>query len=100
MSNVRTQGPAIFPVRDHEFPCGEVYEKRTAGNVKGPRAFVPVSMGILDQNANSVIVEHDPATITACEHMVELGPGSGEHGGEIVALGTPKQVMNSSQEAY
>ncbi len=34
-----------------------------------------------------VIVEHDPATIRAADHMVELGPGSGEHGGEVVYTG-------------
>jgi excinuclease ABC subunit A len=34
-----------------------------------------------------VIVEHDPATIRAADHMVELGPGSGEHGGEVVFAG-------------
>jgi excinuclease ABC subunit A len=31
-----------------------------------------------------VIVEHDPATIRAADHMIELGPGSGEHGGEVL----------------
>ena len=35
-----------------------------------------------------VIVEHDPATIRAADHMVELGPGSGEHGGEVVYTGS------------
>jgi excinuclease ABC subunit A len=35
-----------------------------------------------------VIVEHDPATIRAADHMVELGPGSGEHGGEVVYAGS------------
>jgi excinuclease ABC subunit A len=34
-----------------------------------------------------VIVEHDVATIRAADHMVELGPGSGEHGGEVVYSG-------------
>ncbi len=35
-----------------------------------------------------VIVEHDAATIRAADHMVELGPGSGEHGGEVVYSGS------------
>jgi excinuclease ABC subunit A len=35
-----------------------------------------------------VIVEHDAATIRAADHMVELGPGSGEHGGELVYSGS------------
>jgi excinuclease ABC subunit A len=34
-----------------------------------------------------VVVEHDPATIRCADHMIELGPGSGEHGGEVVFAG-------------
>ena len=34
-----------------------------------------------------VVVEHDPAAIRAADHMIELGPGSGEHGGEVVYEG-------------
>jgi excinuclease ABC subunit A len=40
-----------------------------------------------DAGNTVVIVEHDPATITAADHMVELGPGSGEHGGEVLYSG-------------
>jgi excinuclease ABC subunit A len=41
-----------------------------------------------DDGNTVVIVEHDPATIRAADHMVELGPGSGEHGGQVVYAGT------------
>jgi excinuclease ABC subunit A len=34
-----------------------------------------------------LVVEHDPAAIRAADHMIELGPGSGEHGGELVYSG-------------
>ncbi|MDF1544528.1 MAG: excinuclease ABC subunit UvrA, partial [bacterium] len=40
-----------------------------------------------------VVVEHDRETIEAADYVVDLGPGAGIHGGEIVASGTPKQVM-------
>ena len=43
----------------------------------------------LRDNGNTVVVvEHDPVTIAAADHIVELGPGSGEHGGELVHSGT------------
>ena len=46
-------------------------------------------LGRLRSAGNTVvIVEHDPATIRAADHMVELGPGSGEHGGEVVYSGS------------
>ncbi len=40
-----------------------------------------------DAGNTVVVIEHDPATIRAADHMVELGPGSGEHGGELVYAG-------------
>ena len=39
-----------------------------------------------------IVVEHDEGTIRAADHVVDLGPGAGEHGGHVVAEGTPKQV--------
>ncbi|WP_277678764.1 excinuclease ABC subunit UvrA [Gracilibacillus dipsosauri] len=40
-----------------------------------------------------IVVEHDEDTMLAADYLVDIGPGAGEHGGEIVAQGTPKQVM-------
>ncbi len=39
-----------------------------------------------------IVVEHDEGTIRAADHVLDLGPGAGEHGGEVVAEGTPKEV--------
>src|SRR5689334_517659 len=40
-----------------------------------------------------IVVEHDEGTMRAADHIVDLGPGAGEHGGWIVAEGTPEEVM-------
>jgi excinuclease ABC subunit A len=40
-----------------------------------------------------IVVEHDEQTMRAADHLVDLGPGAGEHGGEIVAQGTAVQVQ-------
>src|SRR4029079_17482661 len=40
-----------------------------------------------------IVVEHDEGTMRAADHIVDLGPGAGEHGGHVVAQGTPAQVM-------
>ena len=42
-----------------------------------------------------IVVEHDDDTMRAADYLVDVGPGAGEHGGEIVASGTPKQVMSN-----
>ena len=40
-----------------------------------------------------IVVEHDEGTMRAADHLVDMGPGAGEHGGRIVAEGTPEEVM-------
>jgi excinuclease ABC subunit A len=40
-----------------------------------------------------LVVEHDEDTIMAADHVIDMGPGAGEHGGEVVAQGTPAEVM-------
>ncbi|MCB9491973.1 MAG: excinuclease ABC subunit UvrA, partial [Dehalococcoidia bacterium] len=42
-----------------------------------------------------LVVEHDEAMMLAADHLIDIGPGAGEHGGHVVAAGTPKQVMKS-----
>ena len=39
-----------------------------------------------------IVVEHDEDTIRAADYVVDIGPGAGVHGGEVVAVGTPEQV--------
>ncbi|MCW5890679.1 MAG: excinuclease ABC subunit UvrA [bacterium] len=40
-----------------------------------------------------VVVEHDPDVILAADHVIDMGPGAGVHGGRVVAEGTPAEVM-------
>lgn len=40
-----------------------------------------------------IVVEHDEDTMLAADYLVDIGPGAGEHGGEVVAAGTPAEVM-------
>src|SRR5215208_265962 len=42
-----------------------------------------------------IVVEHDEGTMRSADHLVDLGPGAGEHGGELVAEGTPERVMRT-----
>jgi len=42
-----------------------------------------------------IVVEHDEDTMRAADWLIDMGPGAGEHGGRVVAAGTPKQVMKS-----
>lgn len=40
-----------------------------------------------------IVVEHDEETMLNADYVVDIGPGAGEHGGKVVAEGTPKQIM-------
>jgi len=40
-----------------------------------------------------MVVEHDEEAIMAADHVIDIGPGAGVHGGQVVAAGTPKEVM-------
>lgn len=44
-----------------------------------------------------IVVEHDEDTMLAADWLIDIGPGAGEHGGEIIASGTPKQVMRNKR---
>lgn len=42
-----------------------------------------------------VVVEHDEDTIRSADYVIDMGPGAGEYGGEICAIGTPEEVMET-----
>ena len=44
-----------------------------------------------------IVVEHDREVIAAADYLLDFGPGAGDHGGEITASGTPKQVTKNAQ---
>ncbi|NNU99330.1 excinuclease ABC subunit UvrA [Geobacillus sp. DSP4a] len=42
-----------------------------------------------------IVVEHDEDTMLAADYLIDIGPGAGIHGGEVVAAGTPEEVMDN-----
>ncbi len=42
-----------------------------------------------------IVVEHDEDAIRAADHVIDIGPGAGVHGGEIIAQGTPQQIIDA-----
>ncbi|MDD3643248.1 MAG: excinuclease ABC subunit UvrA, partial [Candidatus Krumholzibacteria bacterium] len=64
--------------RDNERLIGTLRELRDAGNTV-------------------IVIEHDRDTILAADHVIDLGPGAGEHGGEVVAEGAPDRITESAR---
>ncbi|HSA23279.1 MAG TPA: excinuclease ABC subunit UvrA, partial [Myxococcota bacterium] len=52
-----------------------------------------------DRGNTVVVVEHDEATVRAADHVLDLGPGAGLHGGRVVAAGTPAEVARVAGSA-
>lgn len=46
-----------------------------------------------DMGNTLIVVEHDEDTMLAADHIVDIGPGAGSHGGEVVAQGTAEEIM-------
>ncbi|WHX26769.1 excinuclease ABC subunit UvrA [Virgibacillus halodenitrificans] len=50
-----------------------------------------------DLDNTLIVVEHDEDTMLAADWLIDIGPGAGEHGGQIVASGTPREVMKDER---
>ena len=48
---------------------------------------------VADIGNTVIVVEHDEDTMYAADHIIDIGPGAGAHGGEVVAAGTPADIM-------
>ena len=60
-------------------------------------------LSMRDLGNTVLVVEHDEDTMLACDYIVDIGPKAGENGGQVVAVGTPKEIMenkNSITGAY
>ena len=50
-----------------------------------------------DAGNSVLVVEHDPETMLAADYLIDMGPGAGEHGGEVIAQGAPTEVLRDSR---
>jgi len=58
------------------------------------RRLLQTLLRLRDLGNTVVVVEHDAETMLAADHLLDMGPGAGSHGGHIIAQGSPKQVMD------
>src|SRR3712207_5837222 len=73
-----------------------ILDEPSIGHHQRDNARVIATLERLRDLGNTVIVvEHDEGTMRAADHLVDLGPGAGEHGGHLVAEGTPTEVLRN-----
>jgi excinuclease ABC subunit A len=60
------------------------------------RRLIETLLKLRDLGNTVVVVEHDKETMEQADFLIDLGPGAGEHGGQIVAVGSPQEVANNT----
>ncbi|MBW4436530.1 MAG: excinuclease ABC subunit UvrA [Pleurocapsa minor GSE-CHR-MK-17-07R] len=53
--------------------------------------------GLRDLGNTVLVVEHDEETMRTADYLIDMGPGAGEHGGRVIAAGTPEEVARSEE---
>ena len=64
------------------------------------RRLIDTLLRLRDLGNTVIVVEHDEETMRLADHIVDIGPGAGEHGGRVVAQGTPAEVMADPELAH
>ncbi|GEP19496.1 excinuclease ABC subunit UvrA [Pediococcus argentinicus] len=59
-------------------------------NVQG---LISIMQGLVEQGNSVVVVDHDPTIIESADYVVEIGPGSGVNGGQVITRGTVSQIL-------
>ena len=50
---------------------------------------------LVDNGATVIVIEHDIDVMKNADYIIDMGPGGGEAGGKIVAVGTPEDIVNN-----
>jgi excinuclease ABC subunit A len=70
-----------------------VLDEPTVGlHPRDDEALTRALLGLRDRGNTVIVVEHEDSVIRAADHVIDLGPGAGPHGGRVVGTGSPKQM--------
>jgi excinuclease ABC subunit A len=72
-------------------------EPTTGLHFKDIATLLQALQSLADQGNSLVVIEHNPEVIKSADYLIDLGPGGGNAGGEIVAAGTPEQIVRNKK---
>lgn len=75
-----------------------IFDEPTVGlHAKDVEKILTIMQRIIEAQNTVVIVEHNPDIILNADHIIDLGPDAGKHGGEVVFAGTPAKMLSSAK---
>jgi len=75
-----------------------VLDEPTVGlHPRDDEALTKALLGLRDRGNTVIVVEHEDSVIRAADHVIDLGPGAGPHGGRIVATGSPRKLARARE---
>ena len=74
-----------------------VFDEPTIGlHQRDTHRLINILRRLRDLGNTVLVIEHDLEMITTADYVIDFGPGAGKHGGQVVAAGTPEQIMKQS----
>ena len=61
------------------------------------RTLLGVFQTLIDHGATVIVIEHDLDVIRNADYIIDMGPGGGDDGGRIVAVGTPEEIRETAE---
>ena len=72
-------------------------EPTTGLHIADVHKLVDILQRLVDTGNTIIVIEHNLDLIKTCDHIIDLGPEGGERGGEVIAVGTPEQIVKNER---